>query len=238
MSIVCLIKGAPGPRYHCGAGFGPFFLRMHQFDALAGVQDGRREPSEFVPSDAAQKHAAQPEEVQAAAPVGQVHHGIRRLGEVGLPVLGDVAPRGQVERVVAPALGHAIDGHRRPVLLRPLGVAAGVAVELHPLGGEVPEAGDLPGFRVQHDGGQLGALHGHVDAFHPPHLLHPGKGVLGVQDDDEARAVAGVLLLPQLQQMRQVKPLSSCTERSGEDSSNLQQRAEIMCLKRTETPEW
>lgn len=67
---------------------------MHQFNALPGVQNGWREPGHLTPPEAAQKHAAQPEQVQAAAPVGQVDHGICGPGEVGLPVLGHVATGG------------------------------------------------------------------------------------------------------------------------------------------------
>lgn len=184
---------------------------MHQFNALPGVQYGRWKPSQFTPPEAAQAHAAEPEEVKTTAPVGQVDHGIRGLGKVGLPVLGDVAPGGQVKRVVAPALGDAVDGRHRPPSVWPLGVALRVAVELHPLGGEVAQQGDVSGFWVDDGGGQLGPLHGQVDPLHPAHLLHPGEGVLGVQDEDETGAVAGVLLLPQLQQVAQVETLTSCS---------------------------
>ena len=135
-------------------------------------------------------------------------------------MLGHVASCGQVKRVVAPALGDSVRGHHAPPFVRPLGVAVWVAVELHPLGGEVPEEGDVSGLGVHPSGGQLGALHGYVDALHPAHLLHPGEGVFGVEDEDETGAVAGVLLLPQLQQVAKVEALTSCRIEDGERKIN------------------
>lgn len=189
---------------------------MHQFNALSGVQYSWREPSELAPPEAAQAEATEPEEVEAAAPVGEVHHGIRRFGEVGLPVLGHVAAGGQVERVVAPAFGHPVNRRHRPSPLRPLGVAVRVAVELHPLGGEVSEEGDFSGLRIHPGDGELRPLHGYVDALHPADLLHPGQRVLRVQDHDEARAVAGVLLLPQLQQLEEVEAVTTYSNEGKE----------------------
>lgn len=189
------------------------FLRVHQFDTLPGVQYRWWEPSEFTPSEAAQTQAAEPEQVEAAAPVGEVHHGIRSFGKVGLPVLGHITSCGQVKRVIAPAFGHAVNGRHGPSLFRPLGVAVRIAVELHPLGGEVPEDGDVSGLWVYPDGAQLSPLHSDIDALHPAHLLDPGESVFGVQNDDETRIMAGVLLLPQLQQLGQVKSLCPCSKR-------------------------
>lgn len=128
---------------------------------------------------------------------------------MGLPVLGYIAPGGKVKRVVAPAFRHAVRRRHRPALLSPLGVTGWVAVELHPFRSEVTEEGDVSGFWVEPGERKLGPLHRHVDAVHSAHFFDPREGVLSVQDDDKTGAVAGVLLLPDLQQLVQMQTLSS-----------------------------
>lgn len=125
-------------------------------------------------------------------------------------MLCHISSSGQVKRVVAPVFGHTIGRRHRPSLFGPLGVAFWVAVELHPFGSEVSEAWVVSSLWVHPGGRQLSPLHCYVDALHPAHLLHPGEGVLCIQDEDETGGVAGVLFLPQLQQLGQVEALTSC----------------------------
>lgn len=111
-------------------------------------------------------------------------------------MLGDVTSGRKVKGVIAPSFGHAVRGHHCSSLLRPLGVAGRVAVELHPFGSEVAKQGGVSGLRVDPGVGKLSPLHRHVDALHPADFLNPRKGVFRVQDDDESGAMVGVLLLP------------------------------------------
>lgn len=184
---------------------------MHQFDALPSVQYRRWEPGKFAPPEASQTHTTYPEQVETAAPVGQVHHGIRDLREVCLPMVGDVVTSGQVEGVVAPALGHTVRRSHAPPLIWPLRVIVRVAVEIHPLRREVPQHGQISRLRVDPAGGELRPLYGYVDSIHLADLLDPGERVLRVQDDDETGAVSCVFLLPQFQNLCQMKSLASCS---------------------------
>lgn len=180
---------------------------MHQFNAQPSVQYSWWEPSEFTPPEAVQTHAAQPKQIEATAPVGQVHHGICSLGEMGLPMFGHVTSSWQVQCVVTPAFGHGIDSHNGPGLVRPLGVAVRVAVELHPFRSEVPEEWDLSSFWVHSGLGQLSPLYCHINTIHPSNILHPRQGVFCVQDNNQTGTMARILLLPQLQQLGQMETL-------------------------------
>ena len=183
------------------------FLRSDQFEALTCVQYRWWEPVEFDSLEASQADAADPQHIHAAAPQHQLHHGVRHPGIVHAPVVGEVAPGRQVQRVVTPVFGDSIRGRDQPAPLRPLDVAAGVAVILHPLRGEVPELRRVPQLHIRHPG-QCGSLHGHVH-LHLLHLPHPRRRVGAVQHQNEARAEAAVLLLPPVQKVPQAKSISS-----------------------------
>ena len=183
---------------------------VYQSDALSRVQHTGRPPGQLEAAEAAHAGIAGPERLQRAAPVG---HGQRRVGDAGevrLPVAAHVAGRGLVERVVGPGLGHAVGRlHAGARVLRPRPAVArcGAAEVVHPCSREVAQARrrDVAGLWVAACRVELGALYGYVEALHAAHAADPGWGVVRVQDQDEARAVARIPLLPQDQKLVQTE---------------------------------
>lgn len=110
---------------------------------------------------------------------------------------GDVAFSGEVELVVTPVSGYAIGSSNGPAALGPPDDAVGVTVKIHPLGDEVAELRCILEFQVCGIG-QHRPLDCYVKPFDLLRLLHPRQRVLGVENDDEARAKAGVFLPPEL----------------------------------------
>ena len=122
----------------------------------------------------------------------------------------DVTPSRHLQRVVAPVVGQAVDSRHAAARLRPANVGAGVAVELHPAVGEVPELAGVLHLWVG-GGRERGALHRHIDAGVPDaaHLLGPGKGVFHVKNQDETGAGPGVLLPPPLDDLVQLQGVTA-----------------------------
>lgn len=90
---------------------------------MASVQYRWWKPVEFNSLQASQAGAAEPQQVQTAAPQRQLDHRVRHPGEVHAPVVGDIASCWQVQRVVAPVFGDAVVGTNRPAPLTPLDAA-------------------------------------------------------------------------------------------------------------------
>lgn len=149
-------------------------LRPYQLNSLPRVQYVRWEPRQFHPPNAAQTSATQPQQVESTAPVGHHHQWVRGPGEVSLPVLGHVAPGGQVEGVIAPGFGYAVYGGDDPSPFRPLNAAVRITVVFHPLLREVSQPGGTLVLRVT-GGAHLGSLNRYVHPFDFPSGLHPRR---------------------------------------------------------------
>lgn len=179
-------------------------LRPNQFEALAGVEHRRRKPGQFESAEEAQTHVANPEHVQRNAPVCQLHYRICPAGKIEPPVLSDITSCRQVKLVVAPVSGEAVDGLERSAMLGPAHAAVRVAVELHPVGGEISDLRQVLELYI-HRVHQRSPLYGYINLLHSAHLIHPRQRVLRVEHDDETRAVTVVLLLPHLHDLRQMQ---------------------------------
>lgn len=138
--------------------------------------------------------------------MGQLNNWIRQTGKIQIPVLGQIISCRQVQLVVPPVSREAIRGHDASSTLSPANGAVGVAVKVHPLAGEISNLRSILDLQVQYFG-QCSSLHSYIHFLHPTHLLHPGEGVLCVQNQNEARAVASGLLSPELHDLIQTKDI-------------------------------